>query len=60
MVVIRPPASTESAPTDPDAGIGANPDDGLPRKDEGCSQAGGGLSVLGALAALRLWRRRAA
>lgn len=45
---------------DPDSGIGANPDDGLPRKDEGCSQAGGGLSVLGALAALRLWRRRAA
>jgi hypothetical protein len=46
----------------PDAGpgIGADPDDGLPQKAKGCSQAGGGLSVLGALAALRLWRRRTA
>lgn len=42
----------------PDSGVGTDPDDGLPQKAKGCSQAGGGLSVLGALAALRLWRRR--
>ncbi|WP_148282397.1 hypothetical protein [Corallococcus coralloides] len=41
----------------PDAGTGTGPDD-LPQKAKGCSQAGGGLSVLGALAALRLWSRR--
>lgn len=41
-----------------DAGIGSDPDDALPPKAKGCSQAGGGLSVLGALTALRLWRRR--
>ncbi|WP_147450394.1 hypothetical protein [Corallococcus carmarthensis] len=37
--------------SDPDA------DDGLPVKAKGCSQSGGGLSVLGLLAALRVWRR---
>ncbi|NOK35451.1 hypothetical protein HMI49_19795 [Corallococcus exercitus] len=44
----------------PGAEAGPDPDDGLPLKAKGCSQAGGGLSVLGLLAALRLWRRRTA
>ncbi|RKH67457.1 hypothetical protein [Corallococcus aberystwythensis] len=39
---------------------GSDPDEDLAPKAKGCSQAGGGLSVLGVLAALRPWRRRTA
>ncbi|MBN8233407.1 hypothetical protein JYK02_38405 [Corallococcus macrosporus] len=42
----------------PGPGTGSGPDDEVPVKAKGCTQAGGGLSVLGLLAALRLWRRR--